>query len=93
MISYIKGEIAEKYDGKLVVESNGIGYLMLVSTATLESVGPVGTTAKVHTVMQVKEDSISLIGFSSLEEKNLYELLVSVSGVGAKVALAVLSGM
>ena len=93
MISYIKGEIAEKYAGKLVVESNGIGYLMLVSTATLESIGPIGATAKVHTVMQVKEDSISLIGFSSLEEKNLYELLVSVSGVGAKVALAVLSGM
>ena len=93
MISYINGEIAEKYDGKLVVECGGIGYLMLVSTATLESIGPVGTTAKVHTVMQVKEDSISLIGFSSLEEKNLYEFLVSVSGVGAKVALAILSGM
>ena len=93
MIAYIKGEIAEKYNGKLVVECGGVGYSMLASTATLETVGPIGAEAKIHTIMQVREDDISLIGFSSLEEKNLFEMLVSINGVGAKVALGILSGM
>lgn len=93
MISYIKGEIAEKLNGKLVIECGGMGFSLLVSTATLETVGPIGSEAKVHTIMQVREDDISLIGFSSLEEKNLYELLISINGVGSKVALAILSGM
>lgn len=93
MISYIKGEIAEKLNGKLVIECGGMGFSLLVSTATLETVGPIGSEAKVHTIMQVREDDISLIGFSSLEEKNLYELLISISGVGSKVALGILSGM
>ncbi|MBO5309660.1 MAG: Holliday junction branch migration protein RuvA [Clostridia bacterium] len=93
MISYIKGEVAEKYDGKIVVECGGIGYALLCSTATLATAPPVGAECKLHTIMLVKEDDISLIGFSSLEEKNLFELLVSVSGVGPKVALAMLSGM
>lgn len=93
MISYIKGEIAEKLNGKLVIECGGMGFSLLVSTATLETVGPIGSEAKVHTIMQVREADISLIGFSSLEEKNLYELLISISGVGSKVALGILSGM
>lgn len=93
MISYIKGEIAEKLNGKLVIECGGMGFSLLVSTATLETVGPIGSEAKVHTIIQVREDDISLIGFSSLEEKNLYELLISISGVGSKVALGILSGM
>ena len=93
MIAYIKGEIAEKLNGKLVIECGGMGFSLLVSTATLETIGPIGSEAKVHTIMQVREDDISLIGFSSLEEKNLYELLISINGVGSKVALGILSGM
>lgn len=93
MISYIVGTIAEKFSGKIVVESNNIGFLIAVSNATLETIGQIGEQCKIHTIMQVKEDDISLIGFSSLEEKNLFELLISVQGVGAKVALGVLSGM
>ena len=93
MISYINGMVAEKYNGKIIVECGGIGYLLLCSTTTLETIGPIGSPCKIHTIMQVKEDDVSLIGFSSLEEKNLFEMLVSINGVGAKVALGVLSGM
>lgn len=93
MIAYIKGEIVEKLNGRLVVECGGLGYSLLVSTTTLESIGAVGEQCKVHTIMDVKENSLSLIGFSSLEEKNLFELLISINGVGPKGALTILSGM
>lgn len=93
MISFIKGEIVEKKDGMIVVDNNGIGYQIFVSTNTLESVGLEGETCKIYTYLKVSEDALSLIGFSCLEEKNLFELLISVNGIGTKIAISILSGM
>lgn len=93
MFAFIKGEIAEKKEGKIVIENNGIGYEIFVSNNTLETVGFEGETCKIYTYMQVREDAISLIGFSSLEEKNIFELLITVNGIGPKMALSILSGM
>ena len=93
MINFIKGEIAEKLEGKIVLENNGIGYEIFVSNNTLVNVGLEGETCQIFTYMQVREDAITLYGFSSLEEKNLFNLLISISGIGAKVAISILSGL
>lgn len=93
MIAFIKGEIIQKLTNKVIVENNNIGFEIFVSTNTLENIGLQGEQCFVYTYMQVREDEISLIGFSSLEEKNLFELLISVNGIGAKLALGILSGM
>ena len=90
MISYITGEIAEVAEGAVVVECNGLGYLIYVSAATISRLAK-GDTAKLHTAMQIRENDISLIGFLSKEDAKMFDMLVSVSGVGTKAALAIQS--
>ena len=92
MFSYINGLIADKNGNNVIVDVCGIGYELFVSDYTLSDV-VVGQSKKLYTYMQVKEDGISLFGFSSKEEKNMFLLLTSVSGVGCKMAISVLSGM
>ncbi len=70
---------------------NGVGYLVFASTRTLAALGPVGGEVVLHTVMQVSQDDIRLIGFASGDERDWFRLLTSVQGVGARVALAILS--
>jgi Holliday junction DNA helicase RuvA len=74
-----------------VVDVNGVGYLVFASTRTLAALGPIGGEVVLHTVMQVAQDDIRLIGFASGEERDWFRLLTSVQGVGARVALAILS--
>lgn len=93
MIAFLRGEIAQKSDGKIILDVNGVGYEMLVSNTTLSSVGQDGQTTTIFTYMQVSEHAVNLIGFSSREEKNLFELLITVNGVGPKGALSVLSAL
>lgn len=93
MISYLKGGIAEKLDNKLIIECGNIGYEVYVSNNTYVSIGSEGEYCKIYTFMQVKEDGISLFGFSTTEERDMFNLLISVSGIGPKVALSILSGM
>lgn len=93
MIAFLKGEIAQKLDNKIFLEVNGIGYEIFVSSSTLTTIGNEGDNVLVHTYMHVKDDGVTLYGFSSTEEKGLFEQLISVSGVGPKGALAVLSSM
>lgn len=93
MIAFLRGEIAQKSDGKIILDVNGVGYEMLVSNTTLSSVGQDGQTTTIFTYMQVSEHAVNLIGFSSREEKNLFELLITVNGVGPKGALSVLSSL
>lgn len=93
MISYIKGQIVAKQDGSVIIETNGIGYEIFVSNNTLVSLGEIGCSCLIYTHMQMREDGITLYGFSSIEEKDLFNLLISVSGIGAKLAVSVLSGM
>ena len=90
MISYIIGEIAEIAEGAVIVECNGLGYFVNVSAATMTRLAQ-GDAAKLHTIMQIRENDISLIGFLSKEDAKIFDMLVSVSGVGTKAALAIQS--
>lgn len=90
MIGYIKGIVAEKYIDRLILECNGIGYLLMASGFTLREFA-VGDEIKLYTKMIVREDDISIIGFVDIEEERAYELLVTVSKVGPKLALSILS--
>ena len=91
MISYIKGTLAGYGDGWIIVETGGIGYRIFVSSVMLPQLPKIGEDMKIHIHMNVKEDGISLYGFSSAEEQELFHRLLSVSGVGPKGALGFLA--
>ena len=93
MINYLVGEIVLKSENLVVLEVNGIGYELNVSMFTLDNLPQTGSVSRVYTYMHVREDEISLFGFSSIDEKNVFLKLISVSGIGPKVALAILSGI
>lgn len=93
MIAYLVGVIEEKHENTLVVDVNGVGYELTISNNTLVSLPIEGETAKVLTYMQVKEDGICLFGFATEEEKAMFLRLITVSGVGPKMAITILSGM
>ena len=93
MISYIIGKVTEKEENMIVIESNGIGYEIQVSSYTANSIEFDNEYAKILTYMQVKEDGICLYGFISKEEKNMFLKLISVSGIGPKMAIGILSGV
>ncbi len=93
MISYIIGKVTEKEENMIVVESNGIGYEIQVSSYTANSIEFDNEYVKILTYMQVKEDGICLYGFISKEEKNMFLKLISVSGIGPKMAIGILSGV
>lgn len=90
MLAYIKGELAIKARGYIVIDVGGLGYKVFMSDLAMENVGKVGDTIKVHTYYRVMEDDISIFGFNTQEELRLFELLISVSGVGAKTAINML---
>lgn len=93
MISYLKGELIEKKDGRVIIETGGIGYEIFVSNNTLVELGDINQLCCVYTYLQVREDGLSLFGFATLEEREIFNLLISVSGIGPKGAIAILSGM
>lgn len=90
MLAYIKGELAVKARGYVVIDVGGLGYKVFMSDLAMESIGNVGEIVKVHTYYRVMEDDISIFGFNTAEELRLFELLISVSGVGAKTAITML---
>ncbi len=92
MISFLRGIVEEKFDNTLIIDVNGVGYELCVSNNTLVSL-PVGEPAKILTYMAVREDGVSLFGFSSKEERDLFNKLITVSGIGPKMAISILSGM
>jgi Holliday junction DNA helicase RuvA len=91
MIAKLRGLLDSFAADHAVVDVNGVGYLVFASTRTLAALGPVGGEVVLHTVMQVGQDDIRLIGFASGDERDWFRLLTSVQGVGARVALAILS--
>ncbi len=91
MFAYIKGNFEEKGNNYVVIDVGGVGYKIFMSNMAIAALGETGNTVKVHTHYYVREDNISLYGFSSNEELRMFELLISVSGVGAKSAIAMLS--
>ena len=93
MIANLKGTIEETGLDSLVIDVNGVGYLVFCSAKTLSAVGAVGEFATVHTEMQVSENDMRLMGFASKEERDWFRLLTGVQGVGGKVALAILSAL
>lgn len=91
MIAFLKGTLAGKTPTTVFLDVHGVGFALGVSQTTLSKLPEVGAPAQLYTYMQVREDAMTLFGFLSLEEKALFERLISVSGVGPKVALAALS--
>jgi holliday junction DNA helicase RuvA len=93
MFAYIKGTLEIKGNDYVVIDVNGVGYKIFAPLSTIERLGEIGSTVKVHTHYYVREDNISLYGFYSLEELRMFELLIGVSGVGAKSANAILANI
>ena len=92
MIAYIRGVLAEKDPTRVVVEAAGVGYEILVPLSTYEKLPRIGSETKLLAYHCVREDDEILFGFATADEKSLFTKLTSVSGVGPKIALAILSG-
>lgn len=93
MIARLSGTIAETEANTLILDVHGVGYKVVVPVSTLAELGESGTQATLQIHMHVREDEISLFGFSTSEQKKAFELLIGVSGIGPKVALSILSTM
>lgn len=94
MYAYIKGTLEIKTTGYVVIETNnGIGYKIFMSESAIERLSEIGSSVKIFTYMRVREDDISLYGFNTNEELRMFELLLSVSGIGAKSAINILSNI
>jgi Holliday junction DNA helicase RuvA len=92
MIAAVRGEVMVRRPDHVVIEANGVGYRLTVSTETLKTVPATGREAFLHTELVSRDDALVLFGFASEEERDLFSRLVSVSGIGPKVAIAALSG-
>lgn len=91
MIGYLRGELAENRLGQIVIDVSGVGYEVTVSEKTRENLPDIGNPVKIFTYMSVREDGVSLFGFARKDEQDMFYKLISVSGVGPKGALAILS--
>ena len=91
MLAYIKGELAATTNEYAVIEAGGLGYKVFMPETAIEKLGNIGSKVKVHTYYRVREDDISIFGFNTQEELRMFELLLSVSGVGAKTAVVIIS--
>lgn len=90
MYSYIKGELVDVTGDHIVVDNNGIGYQMFISSSTHFHMPAIGEDVKVYTYLNVKEDAMQLFGFLTKEELELFKLLITVNGIGPKNALGIL---
>ncbi len=93
MIAHLRGSIFEKHPNQVVVEIGGVGYDVQIPISTYTALGDPGQPVSLTIHTHVREDAIILFGFGSAEEKALFERLISVSGIGPKLALSVLSGL
>ncbi len=93
MIAKLTGTIDEIGTDNIVLDVNGVGYLVFASSRTITAIGGVGDGATIYTEMQVSETDMRLMGFASGSERDWFRLLISVQGVGGKVALAILSAL
>ena len=91
MIKYLNGILAEVDTDSIVVEVNGIGYGVNVPVSVIENVREIGSKIKIYTYMNVKEDDVSLYGFLTKDELDIFKRVISVSGIGPKGGLAILS--
>jgi holliday junction DNA helicase RuvA len=92
MIAAVRGEVMVRRSDHVVIEAGGVGYRLAVSAETLKAVPATGREAFLHAELISREDSLALYGFASEEERDLFRELISISGIGPKVAIATLSG-
>ncbi len=93
MIAYISGTLADAKDNYIIVDNNGMGYKLFVSGKFIDVLPVVGEYIKVYTYMYIREDELTLYGFYSEAELDIFKTLIGISGVGPKVALAVLTAL
>ncbi len=93
MIAHLRGKLIAKHPNQAIVEAAGVGYDVTISVPTFSELGGIGSEVALHVHTHVREDAIALFGFLHREEKQLFEKLLSVSGIGPKLAITILSGM
>jgi Holliday junction DNA helicase RuvA len=93
MIAHLRGKLLEKHPNQAVVETAGVGYDVVISVPTFSELSAVGSEVSLHIHTHVREDQLALYGFGRPEEKRLFEKLITVSGIGPKLAMTILSGM
>ena len=93
MIAYLRGKLLEKHPNQAIVEAGGVGYDVVIPVSTFSGLGEIGSEARLRVYTHVREDALQLFGFLTAEEKTVFERLISVSGIGPKLAITVLSGL
>ncbi len=93
MIAFLRGRLLSKSPNRAIVECGGVGYDATISVATFTSLPPEGAEARLHIYTHVREDQIALFGFAEPDEKRLFERLLTITGIGPKLAITVLSGI
>jgi Holliday junction DNA helicase RuvA len=93
MIAHLRGRLISKHPNQAIVETAGVGYDVVISVPTFTELGAPGSEVSLHIHTHVREDAIALFGFLHPEEKQLFEKLLNVSGIGPKLAITILSGM
>jgi Holliday junction DNA helicase RuvA len=93
MISFLEGQVAEKSADRVVLAVGGVGYDLQVPTSVVGKLPAIGKTARIHTRMIVRDDAMILYGFTTTDQRELFDMLTGVSGVGPKVALSFLSSL
>lgn len=91
MLAYIKGILEAKCNDYVVIDVGGLGYKIFMSTTAIDKLEEIGNEVKVHTYFRIREDDISIFGFNTKDELRMFELLLSVSGIGAKTSLNMLA--
>jgi Holliday junction DNA helicase RuvA len=93
MIAHLRGKLIARHPNQAIVETAGVGYDITISVPTFSELPPAGGEVSLHIHTHVREDQIALYGFLRFEEKQLFEKLITVSGIGPKLAITILSGM
>jgi len=93
MIAHLRGKLLSKHPNQVIVETGGVGYEVNISVPTFSALPALGADVALHIHTHVREDVLSLYGFAQAAEKLLFEKLMTVSGIGAKLAITILSGM
>lgn len=93
MIAHLRGQLIDKHPNQAIVEAGGVGYDVTITVPTFSDLPSLGTEVTMHIHTHVREDALALFGFLRVEEKQLFERLIQVSGIGPKLAVTILSGM
>lgn len=93
MIAHLRGKLIARHPNQAIVETAGVGYEVVISIPTFSDLPPLGSEVALHIHTHVREDQLALYGFFRAEEKQLFEKLITVSGIGPKLAITILSGM